>query len=46
MHIASMSLGIFDFLIDWIATLVGNVIGWIFDIVMGIVNRMIFTIAK
>lgn len=46
MHIASMSLGIFDFLIDWIAQLVGNIIGWVFDIIMGIVNRMIFTIAK
>lgn len=46
MHIASMSLGIFDFLIDWIASLVGTVIGWFFDIVMQIVNRMIYSVAK
>ncbi len=46
MHIASMSLGIFDFLIEWIASLVGTVIGWFFDIVMQIVNRMIYSIAK
>ncbi len=46
MHIASMSLGIFDFLIEWIANLVGTVIGWFFDIVMQIVNRLVFSIAK
>lgn len=46
MHIASMSLGIFDFLIDWIASLVGTVIGWVFDIIMQIVNRMIYSVAK
>ena len=46
MHIGSMSLGIFDWLIGWIANFVGTVIGWVVDIIMGIVNRWLFNIAK
>lgn len=41
-----MSLGIFDFLINWIANLIGDLLGWVFSIIMGIYNRMIFSVAK
>ena len=46
MHFSSMSLGIFDWLIGAITNLVGMLVGWVFDIVNGIVNRSIFNVVK
>ncbi len=46
MHLSSMSLGVLDWLISAITSLVGTVVGWVFDIVMGIANRAIFNAVK
>ena len=33
MHFASMSLGIFDFLIEWLTQFIMWVVGWVFDLI-------------
>ena len=44
MHFASMSLGIFDFLINWLTEFIIWVVGWIFELINTLLARTWFSI--
>lgn len=44
MHFASMSLGIFDFLISWLTEFIIWVVGWIFELINTLLARTWFNI--
>lgn len=44
MQFASMSLGIFDFLIDWLTKFMIWLIGWVFDLINALFARLFFNI--
>lgn len=44
MHFASMSLGIFDFLIEWLTQFLIWIIGWVFDLINALLADLFYSI--
>ncbi|MBQ2863916.1 MAG: hypothetical protein IJE91_00440 [Clostridia bacterium] len=44
MHFASMSLGILDFLIEWLTTFLIWLIGWVFDLIFLLFADLLFSV--
>lgn len=44
MHFASMSLGIFDFLIEWLTQFLIWIIGWVFDLINTLLADLFYSI--
>lgn len=45
MHFASMSLGIFDFLIEWLTQFLMWIVGWVFDLINKLLAHLLYSVA-
>lgn len=46
MHFASMSLGILDFLIEWLSSFLIWIIGWVMDLIMVLFSHLFYMVAS
>ena len=46
MHFASMSLGILDFLIEWLSSFLIWIIGWVMDLIMVLFSHLFYLVAS
>ena len=46
MHFASMSLGILDFLIEWLSMFLIWLIGWVMDLIMVLFSHLFYLVAS